>query len=185
MDIREHDANDTIQYDAGGGEIKDHKNAKEVDIKEHSNTIGNLQGRDGEQETSVGNEGNKLGETNRMKHEKSGKGIPIEGKTVAKKTVRKTVKKKPASEDLDEKFKIPKVPTPTLTKNPQKRSKELEKDTPSAKDRKHQELEELKAELRKAKNDRVDMEKEREARVRRAKMLQNQMLQRRNQGMSD
>ena len=45
----------------------------------------------------------------------------------------------------------------------------------------NREIEELKAELRKAKNARVETEKERESKVRRAKMLQNQMLQKRNQ----
>lgn len=99
------------------------------------------------------------------------------------KKVGKRPPKKP-TEILEDKFKIPqitKVLTPPPMTYPKKGDKEMEKDTASAKDRKRHEIEELKAELRKAKNARVDMEKERESKVRRAKMLQNQMLQKRNQ----
>ena len=102
------------------------------------------------------------------------------GKKVAKKPAKKP------TEILEDKYKIPqipKVPTPPPMTYPRKGEKEMEKDTASAKDRKRHEIEELKAELRKAKNARVDMEKERESKVRRAKMLQNQMLQKRNQCM--
>lgn len=102
------------------------------------------------------------------------------GKKVAKKPAKKP------TEILEDKFKIPqipKVPTPPPMTYLKKGDKEMEKDTTSAKDRKRHEIEELKAELRKAKNARVDMEKERESKVRRAKMLQNQMLQKRNQCM--
>ncbi|KAJ7383025.1 spermatogenesis-associated C-terminus [Desmophyllum pertusum] len=106
------------------------------------------------------------------------KGNAAKGKKTVKKSVKKPV------ETLDDKFKIPqipKVPTPPPMKYPQRGTKELGEDTASAKDRKHREIEELKAQLRKAKNARVDTEKERESKVRRAKMLQNQMLQKRNQ----
>ena len=106
------------------------------------------------------------------------KGNAVKGKKVAKKPAKKPV------ETLDEKYKIPqipKVPTPPPMKYPQRGNKEVGEDTTSAKDRKRREIEELKAELRKAKNARVETEKERESKVRRAKMLQNQMLQKRNQ----
>ena len=106
------------------------------------------------------------------------KGNAGKGKKVVKKPARKPV------ETLDEKYKIPqipKAPTPPPTKYPEKGNNEFGKDTASAKDRKRREIEELKAELRKAKNARVETEKERESKVRRAKMLQNQMLQKRNQ----
>jgi len=107
------------------------------------------------------------------------KGNAAKGKKLVKKPA-----KKPA-ENLDEKYKIPqipKAPTPPPMKYPERGNKELGEDTASAKDRKRREIEELKAELRKAKNARVETEKERESKVRRAKMLQNQMLQKRNQG---
>lgn len=106
------------------------------------------------------------------------KGNAAKGKKVAKKPAKKPV------ETLDEKYKIPqipKVPTPPPMKYPARGNKTLGEDTASAKDRKRREIEELKAELRKAKNARVETEKERESKVRRAKMLQNQMLQKRNQ----
>ena len=106
------------------------------------------------------------------------KGNAAKGKKVAKKPAKKPV------ETLDEKYKIPqipKVPTPPSMKYPQRGNKEVGEDTASAKDSKRREIEELKAELRKAKNARVETEKERESKVRRAKMLQNQMLQKRNQ----
>ena len=106
------------------------------------------------------------------------KGNAVKGKKVAKKPAKKPI------ETLDDKYKIPqipKVPTPPPMKYPQRGNKELGEDTPSAKDRKRRELEELKAELRKAKNSRVETEKEREAKVRRAKMLQNQIMQKKNQ----
>lgn len=106
------------------------------------------------------------------------KGNAAKGKKVVKKPAKKPV------ETLDEKYKIPqipKAPTPPPMKYPQRGNKEFGEDTASAKDRKRQEIEELKAELRKAKNARVETEKERESKVRRAKMLQNQMLQKRNQ----
>ena len=106
------------------------------------------------------------------------KGNATKGKKVAKKPAKKPV------ETLDEKYKIPqipKAPTPPPTKYPERGNKTFGEDTASAKDRKRREIEELKAELRKAKNARVETEKERESKVRRAKMLQNQMLQKRNQ----
>ena len=106
------------------------------------------------------------------------KGNAAKGKKVVKKPAKKPV------ETLDEKYKIPqipKAPTPPPMKHPERGNKTFGEDTASAKDRKRQEIEELKAELRKAKNARVETEKERESKVRRAKMLQNQMLQKRNQ----
>ena len=106
------------------------------------------------------------------------KGNAAKGKKVVKKPAKKPV------ETLDEKYKIPqipKAPTPPPTKYPERGNKTFGEDTASAKDRKRREIEELKAELRKAKNARVETEKERESKVRRAKMLQNQMLQKRNQ----
>jgi len=109
------------------------------------------------------------------------KGNAAKGKKVVKKPAKKPV------ETLDEKYKIPqipKAPTPPPMKYPERGNKEFREETASAKDRKRREIEELKAELRKAKNARVETEKERESKVRRAKMLQNQMLQKRNQGGS-
>ena len=97
------------------------------------------------------------------------------GKKVVKKPAKKPV------ETLDEKYKIPKAPTPPPMKYPERGKNEFGKDTASAKDRKRREVEELKAELRKVKNARVETEKERESKLRRAKMLRNQMLQKKNQ----
>ena len=126
---------------------------------------------------AAGKGANKIGAKDAAK--KDGvKGNAGKGKKVVKKPARKPV------ETLDEKYKIPqipKAPTPPPTKYPEKGNNEFGKDTASAKDRKRREIEELKAELRKAKNARVETEKERESKVRRAKMLQNQMLQKRNQ----
>lgn len=96
-----------------------------------------------------------------------------------KKTVKKTVKK---TDDLDEKLKNLKAVEPPPLKIPDHGDISFEKDTPSAKDRKHKIIEELRGELRKAKNERVDLEKQRDQKVRRAKSLQTQTLQKRNQG---
>ena len=107
----------------------------------------------------------------------------VKGNTAkGKKMVKKPVKK--PTESLEDKFKVPEIPkisTPPAVKYPKRGNQDMEQDTASAKDRKRHEIEELKAELRKAKNARVDMEKERESKVRQAKMLQNQMMQKRNQ----
>ena len=97
-----------------------------------------------------------------------------------KKPVAKKVTKKVDS--LEDKFKIPKMRTPPPIKMPARGDKTLEKDSASAKDRKMQEIEQLRAEMRRAKQERVEVEKEREKKVRRAKNLQNQTLQKRNQG---
>lgn len=127
---------------------------------------------------ATGKGANKIGAKDDAK--KDGvKGNAAKGKKVVKKPAKKPV------ETLDEKYKIPqipKAPTPPPMKYPERGNKEFGEDTASAKDRKRREIEELKAELRKAKNARVETEKERESKVRRAKMLQNQMLQKRNQG---
>ncbi|XP_078354540.1 uncharacterized protein LOC144639159 isoform X1 [Oculina patagonica] len=135
-------------------------------------------GVEGERDVNAGGKNaNKMGVKDAAKKE-GAKGNAAKGKKTAKKPVKKPV------ETLDEKYKIPpipKVPTPPPMKYPQRGNKDLGEDTPSAKDRKRRELEELKAELRKAKNARVDTEKERESKVRRAKMLQNQILQKKNQ----
>ena len=105
------------------------------------------------------------------------------GTKVIKKTAKKPAVKKP-TENLEDKYKLPempKVPNTLLVKQHRQRGKGLEQETASAKDMKQLEIEKLRADLRKAKNARVDMEKEREGKVRCAKMLQNQMMQKRNQ----
>lgn len=135
-------------------------------------------GLEGERDVNAGGKGaNKMGAKDGAKKD-GAKGNAAKGKKVVKKPAKKPV------ETLDEKYKIPeipKVPTPPPMKYLQRGNKDLSEDTPSAKDRKRRELEELKAELRKAKNDRMDTEKQRESKVRRAKMLQNQILQKKNQ----
>lgn len=133
------------------------------------------QGAEGDR--AAGKDSNKTGTKDDTKKD-SVKANATKGKKVVKKPAKKPV------ESIENKFKIPqlpKAPTPPPMKYPKRGDKELEADSASAKDRKRREIEELKAELRKAKNARVDMEKEREAKVRRAKMLQNQMMQKRNQ----
>ena len=97
---------------------------------------------------------------------------------------KKPTSKKPAkkSDTLEDKFRIPKMSAPPPIKMPARGDKDLEKDSGSAKDRKAQEIEQLKAELRHAKQERVDVEKDREQKMRRAKNVQNQTLQKRNQG---
>lgn len=101
-----------------------------------------------------------------------------------KKTAKKLAAKKP-TENLEDKYKIPEIPKvpaqPTVNYQKEQVEKGFGRDTASAKDKKQHEIEELRAELRKAKNARVDMEKQREGKVRRAKILQNQMMQKRNQ----
>lgn len=128
-----------------------------------------------------GKDGSKQGVADNAKQDGT-KGTAAGNATKAKKMGKRPAKK--PIENLEDKFKvpqIPKVPTPPPMKYPQRRDKEVGEDTASAKQKKRHEIEELKAELRKAKNARVDMEKEREGKVRRAKMLQNQMMQKRNQ----
>lgn len=103
------------------------------------------------------------------------------GTKVIKKTVKKQTVKKP-TENLEDRYRLPEMPKNTHpVKQHKQREKGLEQETASAKDMKQLEIEKLRADLRKAKNARVDMEKEREGKVRRAKMLQNQMMQKRNQ----
>lgn len=105
------------------------------------------------------------------------------GTKIIKKTVKKQVVKKP-TENLEDRYRLPEMPKVSNThpvKQHKQKEKGLEQETASAKDMKQLEIEKLRADLRKAKNARVDMEKEREGKVRRAKMLQNQMMQKRNQ----
>lgn len=105
------------------------------------------------------------------------------GTKMIKKTVKKQAVKKP-KENLEDRYRLPEMPEVSNThpvKQHKQREKGLEQETASAKDIKQREIEKLRADLRKAKNARVDMEKEREGKVRRAKMLQNQMMQKRNQ----
>ncbi|XP_031567882.1 myb-like protein V [Actinia tenebrosa] len=111
-------------------------------------------------------------------------GVGKDGKTShkkTKKTVKKTVKK---TDDFDEKLKNLKAVEPPPLQIPDHGDMSLEKDTPSAKDRKHKIVEELRGELRKTKNERVDLEKQRDQKVRKAKSLQTQTLQKRNQAKS-
>ena len=154
--------NTVADYD----DADDEGNAKDTSSAENGNTAAT--GKDGMHSKALKDNAKKDGS----------KGTTGKGKKIVKKPVKKP------TESLEDKFKIPqlpKVPTPPPMKYPQRGNKELGADTASAKDKKRREIEELKAELRKAKNARVDMEKEREAKVRRAKMLQNQMMQKRNQ----
>lgn len=149
------------------GDADDEGDTKEASSAENGNTTTT---------TTRSKDGSKGVKDNTKKD--GSKGAVAKGKKIVKKPA-----KKPA-QSLEDKFKIPqlpKVPTPPPMKYPQRGDKELGEDTASVKDKKRREIEELKAELRKAKNARVDMEKEREAKVRRAKMLQNQMMQKRNQ----
>ena len=153
------------------GDADDEGNTKDTSSAENENA------KTTTTTTTTGKDGSK-GVKDNTKKDGSKPGAAAKGKKIVKKPAKKP------TESLEDKFKIPqlpKVPTPLPMKYPQRGDKELGEDTASAKDRKRREIEELKAELRKAKNARVDMEKEREAKVRRAKMLQNQMMQKRNQ----
>ena len=164
----------------GNDSTNDNTGVNSLGLDEEKDALnGTLQGVEGDVQNvgAAGKDANKMGAKDGSKKD-GAKGNAAKGK----KTVKKPAKK--PAETLDDKFKIPqipKVPTPPPMKYPQRGTKELGEDTASAKDRKHREIEQLKAELRKAKNARVDTEKERESKVRRAKMLQNQMLQKRNQ----
>ena len=147
------------------GDADDEGNTKDTSSAENRNT------------TTITSKDGSKGVKDNTKKDVS-RGAAAKGKKIVKKPAKKP------TQSLEDKFKIPqlpKVPTPPPMKYPQRGEKELGEETASAKDKKRREIEELKAELRKAKNARVDMEKEREAKVRRAKMLQNQMMQKRNQ----
>lgn len=162
---------------AEGDSANNNMGVNDLSLDENKNALKDtLKGGEGDG-NATGKGANKVGATDGAKKD-GAKGNAAKGKKVVKKPAKKPI------ETLDEKYKIPeipKVPTPPPMKYPQRGNKDLGEDTPSAKDRKRREIEELKAELRKAKNARMETEKEREAKVRRAKMLQNQILQKKNQ----